>query len=212
MYKGYLFYNQDGARDLIVYSVDRRESKVVAAPEDAACCEMTNSLYNVKHSGYFDFEVDEYGLWLIYKLNANFEPDYEIAVSNYSTQWDETFVIAKIDDSHVNELKIERKWYIRANRENVANMFVVCGQLYALKNTLSNPASIYKLCDLVSSDRCSNAPSTSEQHGYETRTSTNLLNITISSRQITSLAYNPDRKLLYVVDGGSFAYYKMNLV
>lgn len=85
------------------------------------------------------------------------------------------------------------------NREFVANMFISCGQLYALKDTLTNPAVIYKLCDLFNDNECS------KSYEYD------LFNISISSRQLTSLSYNPDKKLLYVVDGGSFVYYKMQI-
>lgn len=85
------------------------------------------------------------------------------------------------------------------NKENVANMFITCGQLYALKNTVSNPAVIYKICDLLNDEECSKS--------YENE----LFNVTISSRQLTSVSYNSDRKLLYMVDGGSFVFYKMQV-
>jgi hypothetical protein len=229
IYKGYMFYNQDGTRDLVSYSLDKHESKKINAPDDAACCDMTNSLYNVKHSGYFDFEIDEHGLWLIYKLtngqittngaNANTSTsEYRYLEKSTAEREDQvTYVIAKIDETNIADMRIEKKWYVQVNRQNVANMFIACGQLFALSNTVTSPANVYRLCDLVSNGgqgACSSTLSKelSSKLDAETADTSSSFNITISSRQITSLAYNPDKRLLYIVDGGSFAYYKMHIL
>lgn len=105
IYKGYMFYNQEETRDLVVHSVEKSDTKKVSAPDDAECCDMDNYLYNVKHSGYFDFEADENGLWLIYKLN------YEISnrnTENFMERVDDTYVIAKIDENDLKSLRIEK--------------------------------------------------------------------------------------------------------
>jgi hypothetical protein len=226
IYKGYLFYNQDGTNNIIVHNIESEQVTKVRAPEEAACCNMDDNLYNVKHSGFFDFETDENGLWLIYKQarpvmyeSDDYPVDYspsEIASDKHNSGNDNTnegksqfgsfdqevYVVAKIDESNLAEMRIERKWTVRTSRENVANMFIICGQLYALKNTAINPAQMYKLCDLINDATCSN--------NYDSENS-DLFNLTISSRQITSLKYDPDRKLLYMVDGGSFVYYKTQI-
>ena len=195
IYKGYMFYNQDGTKDLISHGIekDKNEVRKVTITE-AACCDSSNNLYSVKHTGHFDFEVDEHGLWLIYKLEQ-----HELNPSETNPTTD-TYVVAKIKEKNYQNLSIERKWVLRLDRENVANMFITCGQLFALKNTHNNPATVYKLCDLFNDHDCSKS--------YEN----DAFNLTISSRQITSLSYNQDKKLLYMVDGGSFVNYKMEIV
>ena len=164
-------------------------------PDDAACCDLRNHLYSVKHSGYFDFEIDENGLWLIYKQNKN-QTDY-----NTAEEIEDVYVIAKIEENNYQSLTIEKKWHLKLKANSVANMFIACGQLYALKNTASSPATIYKLCDLLNDYECSQSSSEFES-----------FNITISSRQLTSLSYNSEKKSLYMVDGGSFVYYNSESV
>ena len=207
IYKDYLFYHQDGSRELISHSIeskDRMDVRRIEAPEEAACCD--SNLYSIKHSGFFDFETDEYGLWIIYKKDiartaaesiGGFDGSYEIPSASMDPRMmdEDIYMVAKVDENDYKNLKIEQKWSIRVNRDNVANMFIACGQLYALKNTVENPANVYKLCDLVNDANCSGS--------YEN----DQFNITISSRQLTSMRYQPDRHLIYMVDGGSFVYY-----
>jgi hypothetical protein len=216
IYKGLFFYNQDGTNSLVVHNVETEQVARVSAPQEA---DTSDQLYAVKHSGFFDFETDENGLWLIYKqarsvtayeLNGDEYPSETVVDRTGSSegQYDANFnnqdvyVVAKIDEKNLAELKIERKWTVRASKENVANMFIICGQLYALKNTAMNPAQMYKLCDLINDESCT--------ANYDSENS-DLFNLTISSRQITSLKYDPDKKLLYMVDGGSFVYYKTQI-
>ena len=209
IYKGYMFYNQDGTNNIIVHNLESQSVEIVKAPDEAACCNLNDNMYNVKHSGYFDFETDENGLWLIYKQSRNIDPDESDYSSDYSdnmpiesnlaTENRDVYVVAKIDEENLASMRIERKWIVRVGKENVANMFIICGQLYALKNTGVNPAQMYKVCDLINDASCTN--------NYDSENK-DLFNLTISSRQITSLKYDPDKKMLYMVDGGSFVYYK----
>lgn len=115
VYKGYMFYNQEGSRDLVVHSVDKPDTRKILAPVEAACCEMDNYLYSVKHSGFFDFETDENGLWLIYRLSndLNYDSSSNELVGkqtneNLSEFNEDTYVIAKIDESDFKNLKIEK--------------------------------------------------------------------------------------------------------
>ena len=199
IYKDYMFYTQDSSQYLISHPIKAfksseegdEETRQIAIPDDAECCDTKNPLYSVKHSGFFDFEIDENGLWLIYKKKIN-----QTEISDYSN---DIYVIAKINENYYKDLKIAQKWILKIKHNNVANMFIACGQLYALKNTVNSPASIYKLCDLLNDSDCS-------------KTETDSFNITISSRQLTSLSYNTEKKLLYMVDGGSFVYYNLETV
>jgi hypothetical protein len=168
-------------------------------PEDAACCDLRNHLYSVKHSGFFDFEIDENGLWLIYKQEKKSSTNK--SEFRYSDAEEDVYVVAKIDENDYKSLTIEKKWYLKLKHNSVANMFVACGQLYALKNTASSPATIYKLCDLLNDYDCSQSSSENES-----------FNITISSRQLTSLSYNFEKNSLYMVDGGSFVFYDLDTV
>ena len=217
LYKGYLFYNQEETNYLIVHNLETQQASRIKAPDDAACCNlMHDSLYNVKHSGFFDFEVDENGLWLIYKRAAHFSANLtqnnhdadDYSSFDYESGNQHTFIVAKIDEKKLNRLAIEKKYQVRVDdAENLWNMFIVCGQLYALKNTYKNPAQIQRLCDFsMGGDACSN-----DYELNSTISNKNVFNISISSRQITSLNYDPDNKLLHMVDGGSFVYYKSEL-
>ena len=195
IYKDYLYYNQDGSRELIIHSIDKEKHyvKKVEAPEDALCCESDDSnIYNIKNTGFFDFEIDENGLWLIYKR----------ASKNYNINGEDldfdVYVVAKIDEKSLGSLNIEQKWFVRVEKDSVTNMFIAFGELFALKNTQISPAKLEKLCDMYNDSECSKSY---VNESYE---------IPISTRQITSLSYNPDKKLLYMADGGSFVHYKIN--
>lgn len=214
IYNNFIFYNQDGTSNLVAQGIESAQSQTnrIRAPSDAACCNIDDSLYNVKHSGFFDFEADENGLWLIYKMakeGSSYEYDDQ-ANEMKSNDWvldqdreeDETlpdvYIIAKMDDQDLLNMRIVKKWTVRANRDNLANMFIVCGRLYGLRNTMQNPAQVFMMCDMMSGDECV----TDHDQVY---------NLTISSRQITSLKYDPAKRLLYMVDGGSFVYHKLEI-
>lgn len=178
VYKNYIFYHHEGTRNLIVQSLDGTEVNKLPVPDDSLCCMQEHNIYSIKHSGFYDFEIDEHGLWLIYRNNFG-------------------YVVAKIDNGNFKELKIINKWQVKVF-DRVANMFIQCGQLFALKDSVNNPAQVYKVCDFFNDSQCTNF--------YD-----QMFNISINSRQITSLSYNSDYKLLYSVDGGSFLYYKLEI-
>jgi hypothetical protein len=190
IYKGHLFYYRDNSKELVIKNLINFKNHLIPIPDDAECCDLDKNLYSVKHSGFFDFEVDENGLWLIYKMKMS--NDYQ----------EETFVIAKIDENELESLKIVQKWYIKVNRDNVANIFITCGQVFALKDTVSNPAVVYKLCDVFENNQtCSNK-------SYENQT----FSLNINTRQLTYLSYDSSKSVLQMVDGGSFINYKMQLI
>lgn len=164
---------------MIVQSLDGTEVNIFSAPEDSLCCSQDHNLYSIKHSGLYDFETDEHGLWLIYRDAAG-------------------YVIAKIDEKNFKKLEISKKWYVKV-KHKVANMFIQCGQLYALKDSSNSPAEIDKICDFFIDIEC-----VTDSKGQ-------IFNVSISNRQITSLSYNPDSQLLYSVDGGSLVYYKLRV-
>ena len=103
-----MFYNQDGSGDLISHNIEKGYSRKIESPKDATWGDSNKNLYNVKHSGYYDFEVDENGLWVIYKQKE--------MISSKESLFD-TYVIAKIDEEGFNELKFERNWYVKISKE-----------------------------------------------------------------------------------------------
>jgi hypothetical protein len=202
-----MFYTQDSSRFLISHSIkisksseeiDSDEARQIKIPEDAECCDTNNNLYSVKHSGFFDFEIDENGLWLIYKQRV-YQPD------RHNDEIDDIYIIAKIDENDFRSLRIEQKWTLKLKHNSIANMFITCGKLYALKNSVNSPATVYKLCDLLNDSDCSRSAAGSLLES-------DVFNITISSRQLTSLSYNSEKKMLFMVDGGSFVYYNLQTV
>ena len=72
IYKNHIFYHHNGEKEIIVYNiVDSSNIEIIAAPDDGVCCDTNDSLYKMKHSGMFHFQVDENGLWLIYALKTS---------------------------------------------------------------------------------------------------------------------------------------------
>ena len=115
---------------------------------------------------------------------------------------DETYVIAKIYENELESLRIVQKWHIKVNKDNVANIFITCGQVFALKDTVSNPVVVYKLCDVFENNQTCSSTS------YENQS----FNLNINTRQLTYLSYDSSKSVLQMVDGGSFINYKMQLV
>ncbi len=179
-----MFYHHDETNELIAYNViDRNGINIIPVPNNSIYNRLDESLYKIKYSGYFDFEADENGLWLIYRVDFN------------------NIVVAKIQESNYSSLVIEKKWHISLNRETTINLFISCGQLYALKQqSHSRHVTLSKICNLLNDENCS--------QNYEKNDSIILNSLT---SQITFVQYNPDQKILSIVDGGNLLYYKLNI-
>jgi hypothetical protein len=78
-------------------------------------------LYNSQHS-YFDFNVDENGVWVIYGLRR------------YNTT-----VVVKFDPA---TLAIEYAWNVTLDHQKVGDMFIVCGVLYAVDSLTDGETKI----------------------------------------------------------------------
>lgn len=87
-------------------------------------------LYKTDHN-YFDFNVDENGLWLISGL-----PD-----SNNT-------IVTKLDH---DRLDIQYSWNISVDHQKVGEMFIVCGVLYAIDSGTERNTKIRLALDLYKS-------------------------------------------------------------
>jgi hypothetical protein len=185
IYKNYMFYHHNGVNEIVVYNIaDKSTINIVPTPEDAVCCDEKHSLYKMQHSGLFHFISDENGLYLIYSSKTN-----------------DVFVIAKINESNFTNLVIEKKWYVQSERENTLSLFITCGQLYAIKQQLpSMMITLTKLCNLLEDNYCS--------MNYSVIDLTILSSLT---NQITFAQYNPDKNVLFIVDGGNFLNFKLDV-
>ena len=189
IYKNFMFYQHNEAREIIAYNIiDKTGINIIPVPINAICCESKDSIYKMKHSGFFDFEADENGLWMIYR---------GISLASKS----QVYVIAKIDESEYATLKIEKIWNVNVDRETTLNLFISCGQLYAIKQQLpSMVVTISKICNLLEDESCIQDYSKNDVIILNTLTS-----------QIAFVQYNSDRKMLSIVDGGNLLYFKFNV-
>ena len=206
VYKGHMFYNQLGTSYLVSYNLATGVSTRVHAPDDALCCDVTrHGLYHIKHTGFFDFEVDENGLWLIYRQQQQ-QQQQPISAPDGTV----VFVVAKIDERDLAEMRVARKWTLvngggggQQQQQPIVNMFIACGQVYALRQTAESRALVQKVCDLNgSSDEGECAATSSSVGGF---------NVSISTRQLTALSYSPNRRWMSMVDGGNVVYHAMTL-
>lgn len=90
-------------------------------------------LYTTEHN-YFDFNVDENGLWIIYGL-----PD-----SNNT-------IVTKLGTLSSSSMDIQYSWNISVNHRKVGEMFIVCGVLYAIDSTEERVSKIRLVLDLYNS-------------------------------------------------------------
>lgn len=84
---------------------------------------------------YYDFAVDENGLWLLY---AHKPSNTEATLANM-------LVIAKLEP---NYLEIERHWNITVTRKNYCNAFIAQGILYLMESCDTKNTEISYAYDL----------------------------------------------------------------
>ena len=86
-----------------------------------------SSFIRSKSQSYFDFSVDEMGLWVIYGISE----------SNNNT------AVAKLNSY---SLEIEYVWNISLNNHRAGEMFIACGVLYAVDSVLERNTKIRYSC------------------------------------------------------------------
>lgn len=90
-------------------------------------------LYTANYN-YFDFNVDENGLWVITGLED----------SNNT-------IVSKIGTGHGGIMQVQYSWNITLNHKKVGEMFIVCGVLYAIDSNTERNTKIRFALDLYTS-------------------------------------------------------------
>lgn len=109
IYKNVFYYHEKGKPSIIRYNLTNRTLDRCDLPK-ANVNNSLNLLYKIKHK-YVDLSMDENGLWAIYSLDGN------TAVVRINTG---------------NRFEVQGGWNISVRNQDVGEMFIVCGILYAV--------------------------------------------------------------------------------
>ncbi|ALC49872.1 CG6867, partial [Drosophila busckii] len=120
------FYYQQKNSDLIV-KLDLMTSKKITTQLPYSGIMAGNRLYTTDHN-YMDFNVDEVGLWVI-----------------YSTSGSNNTLVAKLD---AETLKMQYNFNITLDHKQFGEMFIVCGNLYAIDSVTDKNTQIRYMVDL----------------------------------------------------------------
>ncbi|XP_039498131.1 uncharacterized protein LOC120455759 [Drosophila santomea] len=120
------FYYQQKNSDLVV-KLDLTSLKKITTQLPYAGVAAANRLYTTDYN-YMDFNVDEVGLWVI-----------------YSTYHSNNTLVAKLD---AETLKMQYNFNITLDHHQFGEMFIVCGNLYAIDSGTDKNTQIRYVVDL----------------------------------------------------------------
>ncbi|EDX18261.1 uncharacterized protein LOC6726319 [Drosophila simulans] len=120
------FYYQQRNSDLVV-KLDLTSLKKITTQLPYAGVAAANRLYTTDYN-YMDFNVDEVGLWVI-----------------YSTYNSNNTLVAKLD---AETLKMQYNFNITLDHHQFGEMFIVCGNLYAIDSGTDKNTQIRYVVDL----------------------------------------------------------------
>ncbi|XP_030374468.1 uncharacterized protein LOC115624031 [Scaptodrosophila lebanonensis] len=125
VYNGSFYFHQKNS-DLVV-KLDLTTLKKISTQLPYAGVASYNKLYTTDHN-YMDFNVDEVGLWVIYStLNSN------------------NTLVAKLD---AETLKMQYNFNVTLDHKQFGEMFIVCGNLYAIDSVTDKNSQIRYVVDL----------------------------------------------------------------
>ncbi|KAH8248044.1 hypothetical protein KR038_007150 [Drosophila bunnanda] len=125
VFNGSFYYHQRGS-DLVV-KLDLTSLKKITTQLPYAGVTAANRLYTTDYN-YMDFNVDEVGLWVI-----------------YSTYNSNNTLVAKLD---ADTLKMQYNFNITLDHRQFGEMFIVCGNLYAIDSGTDKNTQIRYVVDL----------------------------------------------------------------
>ena len=127
IYDGAFYYHHAGNNKLLKYDLEtERVVHQLAIPE--AVYQGKETTWSTDYS-FFDFAVDENGLWVMYS----------------STENRTVLMVSKLDDI---DLTIQKTWKINVDHKHYGNGFITCGVVYLIKNTQSKTTVIDFAYDL----------------------------------------------------------------
>lgn len=113
VYRGSFYYHSTGQQLLLRYDLKLR-SVVARKVIKGSSYGSNNYVYSTEYN-YYDFAVDENGLWVIY---ANDQPTSSLMVSKMNPE----------------TLDIIKTWELTVNHRSYGNGFIICGVLYLVKD------------------------------------------------------------------------------
>uniref|UniRef100_A0A5S6QD07 Olfactomedin-like domain-containing protein n=1 Tax=Trichuris muris TaxID=70415 RepID=A0A5S6QD07_TRIMR len=125
-YNGSLYYHRAGTSKIARYDIYTGE--YTERSIQMAAYKYDHYVYKTRFN-YFDFALDENGLWIIYRY------------------WDQHFLVV----SHVDmqDLSLLQTWELTSiNRSQAAEAFIVCGSLYVIDGTREVNARVHIVYDL----------------------------------------------------------------
>lgn len=127
VFKGNFYYHRAGYNEIVQYNLNEQVT-TARLSLDGATFNGGVFLYSTEYN-YFDFSVDENGLWAIFSNESDTE----------------TIMVAKINDtdfslSSISNVFVERRQY--------GNGFVACGTLYLVRDTRAKTTHIDYAYDL----------------------------------------------------------------
>ncbi|XP_017871563.1 PREDICTED: uncharacterized protein LOC108619476 isoform X2 [Drosophila arizonae] len=125
VYNGSFYYQQKNS-DLVV-KLDLTTSKKISVQLPYSGIATGNRLYATDYN-YMDFNVDEVGLWVI-----------------YSTLGSNNTLVAKLD---AETLRMQYNFNITLDHKQFGEMFIVCGNLYAIDSGTDKNTQIRYVVDL----------------------------------------------------------------
>lgn len=134
IFNGSFYYQEAGRSRVIRYNLrQERKSGQLEVPNTVNNTDTGGPLYTTKYN-YFDFNVDENGLWIISGL----------PFSNNT-------MVTKLGTAQLSQLEIQYSWNISVNHRKVGEMFIVCGVLYAIDSGTERNTKIRFALDLYQS-------------------------------------------------------------
>ncbi|KRX59157.1 Olfactomedin-like protein 2A, partial [Trichinella sp. T9] len=126
IYNGSLFYQRAGTPKIAKYDIYTGEYKEKAIAKVAY--KYDHYLYKVPYN-YFDFAIDENGLWVVYRY------------------WNKQYpVVSHVD---MRDLAILQTWEIaELDRSEIADCFVICGSLYCIQSNTELNSNVSVKYDL----------------------------------------------------------------
>ena len=127
-YRGCLYYQRAGYNQIVRYDLAKERVLATVKVRRSLYNGGNNYLFSTEYN-YYDFAVDENGLWVIYG----------------SSRSRASMLVSKVNPEH---LRLEKTWNVSVDHQTYGNGFIACGVLYLVRNTTAKETLIDFAYDL----------------------------------------------------------------